>query len=194
MKLVETDTEGPGEGVGESLVEPGPVTPPRPEHRRAMTSMVLTLSVLTVTVVAIYLRFPPRRNQVVTTAISQHRAERHDWELAAPSADKLEGWAIGVFDANPSARPPLPMPGGRISVIGVKRYEILAHRAAVVRYRVGDDEVSLVVQRAHDVPPRTYEQRDGDDLALGWRSGPWTVVAIGPMATAPFLQKALGIP
>jgi hypothetical protein len=185
MKLVETDTEGPEPAIAED----GPPTPPRPERRRTVTSLVLTLAVLIGTVVAVYAMFPPRHNLLMTTALENHRSAEQPWQLQAPSASELDAWALGVLGGRLS----LPRPGGDVAVIGARSLEVLRRTAVLVRYEVGGDEVSYVVQRA-GILTRAYRHADGADTIVGWRSGPWICIVIGPAASAERWGPPLGVP
>ena len=182
MRLVDRELEGPPE-VEEAPPHP---TPPRPEHRRVAVSFLFTLAVLVGTVVTVYTVFPARHNVVLTTAIEEHRRADQTWELSRPRSDQLASWAIGVLGGDAS------LPKG--DVIGARAVDVLNRRAAVIRYLVGKDEVTLVVQRARDVPPRRVHKDDGDDHVEGWRATHWTFVAVGPAASAEAWKKALGVP
>ncbi|HEV7559526.1 MAG TPA: hypothetical protein VGO00_28815, partial [Kofleriaceae bacterium] len=135
MKLVEAEATGPVEG------EDPIVTAPRPLHRRVSVSLLFTLTVLIGTVVTIYWVFDARHNVMLTEAIAQHR-EVDDFELKAPSPEKLGTWGLGMFGER------LPMPPSTIPIIGARRIEILNRRTAVIRLKIGDDEVTYLVQHA----------------------------------------------
>ena len=67
--------------------------------------------------------------------------------------------------------------------VGARTITILRRSAAVIRYRIGDAEVTLVLQRARDLQRRSLH-RDADDLRVeAWQRGPWTCVAVGPAAS-----------
>jgi len=174
MKLIEAETTGPGE---ETDVEPPPrPRPPRPEKRRVSVSLVLTLLVLVGTVVAVYLLVPARHNALIETGLRLHREDDPDLELARPSEAELVAWGVAVLGKDV----PWPRPGGDLSVEGVQTTSVLNWRAAVIRYRIGDDRVTLLAQRNRTAVPRTTHRRDGDLLAVSWRHKKWTFVAVGP--------------
>jgi hypothetical protein len=172
MKLVEAESTGPVEG------DDALVTPPRPPHRRVSVSLLFTLTVLIGTVVTIYAMFPARHNVLMTEALDLHRDPSPTWDLAAPTASQLRAWAIGAVGKD------VPLPAAASSVIGARRLEILNRPVAVVRVRIGGDDVTYLVQHARGVAPDHSERQDGPLHAFAWRSGPFAVVAVGPDATA----------
>ncbi|HEX4420376.1 MAG TPA: hypothetical protein VH165_20815 [Kofleriaceae bacterium] len=178
MKLVEAESTGPVEG------DDAQVTPPRLPHRRVSVSLLFTLTVLIGTVVTIYLVFPARHNVLMTEALELHRdiGPGSAWDLAAPGQAELRGWAIGVVGKD------VPLPGddtaAGATVIGASRRQILNRAAAVLRVRIGGDEITYLVQHARGIAPDRSERQDGELHALAWRAGPYTVVAVGPDATA----------
>ncbi|HEU4732679.1 MAG TPA: hypothetical protein VFT22_32510, partial [Kofleriaceae bacterium] len=145
MKLVEAESTGPVEG------DAALVTPPRPPHRRVSVSLVFTLTVLVGTVVTIYAMFPARNNVLVTEALERHRDASPAWDLVAPGPAELRAWAIGVVGKDP------PLPGeGTASgppVVGAARLQILNRAAALIRIRIGGDEVTYLVQHARGIAP-----------------------------------------
>jgi hypothetical protein len=172
MKLVEAESTGPVEG------DDALVTPPRPPHRRVSVSLLFTLTVLIGTVVTIYAMFPARHNLLMTEALALHR-EPPAWDLNAPGSEEARGWLIGVVGNNP------PMPADHLAtVIGAARRELLNRAAAVLRVRINGDEVTFMVQHARGIPPDGSERTDGELRAIGWRTGPYTVIAVGADATA----------
>jgi hypothetical protein len=186
VKLVDTDQVGPQE-IEEAPPHP---TPPRPEHRRVAVSFLFTLAVLVGTVVTVYTVFPARHNVVVTAALAEHRRTSQDWEIERPRPAELSSWAIGVL----GGRPPLPEASSGIDVVGARAIDVLDRRAAVIGYRVGSADVTVVVQRAHDVPPRRVSRDDGDDRVESWRAKQWTIVVIGPTASAATWAPFMGVP
>ncbi|HVK86661.1 MAG TPA: hypothetical protein VM513_21225 [Kofleriaceae bacterium] len=178
MNLVEAEAVGPVEGDAPLI------TPPRPPHRRVSVSLLFTLTVLTGTVVAIYLTFPARHNVLLTEAIAQHRDATSAWDLTAPTTPELRAWMFGVVGKDA----PMP-PAGTIE--GARRIEVFERGAAVVRVQVGDDHVTYLVQRAHGVAPKRGERTDGDLHAIAWRTGPFTCVAVGPEATFASWRESL---
>jgi hypothetical protein len=182
MKLVEAESTGPVEG------DDALVTPPRPPHRRVSVSLGFTLTVLIGTVVTIYAMFPARHNVLMTEAIARHGDTSPTWDLAAPSADVLRGWMIGVVGKGA----PLPGEGTAVTpaVVGARRLQILERAAALVRVRIGDDDVTYLVQHARGIAPERSERVDGALRAMAWRKGPFTLVVVGPDATAPRWRAA----
>jgi len=170
MKLVETDTAGPGDHEVEEP-EPRP-TPPRPPHRRVAVSALLTLTVLVATVVTVYMVFPKRDNQQISRAFEFHR-DPGSFDLPEPTREKLVIFALGVLG-------PVPWPEASVAIEGVKADTIVGLPAVMVRYRIKGQAVSLVVQRARDAAPRRYSRRSGELRAESWRVKRWTFVAVGP--------------
>jgi hypothetical protein len=169
MKLVEAEAEGPIEG------EAAVVTPPRPPHRRVSISLLFTLTVLTGTVVAIYLVFPARHDVLLTEAIAQHGREQA-WDRTAPSLPELRGWMTPIV----GEEAPLP----RVAPLGVRYIEVLSRRAALMRVAVGGDQITYLVQRARGIGPSRVERTDGDALAVAFRRGKFAWVVVGPKATS----------
>jgi hypothetical protein len=178
MKLVETELPHGDEEVSEAP------RPPRPERRRVYVSLILTLGVLVATVVAVYLAFPKRDNELMTEAIEAHR-RRGPFQLEGPTAAELKAWTVGVVGDT------VPWPPGK--VIGTWQIRILRRPAALVRFASGTGEVTLMAVRAWDAPPRRYRRQDGDDLAVSWRRGPWTLVMIGPATSAERWEAEFGV-
>jgi hypothetical protein len=179
MKLVEAEAEGPIEG------EVAVVTPPRPLHRRVSISLLFTLTVLTGTVVAIYMVFPARHNVLVTEAMAEHQREQA-WDLASPSLVELRAWSTGVLGKD------APLPS--VAPVGVRKVKILGRQAALMRVAVGGAEVTYLVQRAHGISPSQTERAEGEVLAVGWRSGTFTCVAVGPKELAVAWRAQLAAP
>lgn len=186
MKLVETDSEGPLDR-GDSDAEIA--TPPRPEHRRVSVSLLLTASVLIGTVVAIYTIFPERHNLLMTRSLEAHR-EPPGFMLRDLTQAKLTAWGVALLDRS------VPWPELRpgVTIVGVASLRVLNRAAAMVRYRVDDSEVTLVVQGARDVPPRTHRRTSQGDYVVSWRRGKWTFVAVGPASDADTWTAFLGAP
>jgi hypothetical protein len=176
MKLIEAESTGPVEG------DDALVTPPRPPHRRVSVSLLFTLTVLVGTVVTIYLAFPARNNVLVTAALEHHLDPAPVWDLASPNPAELRGWLIGVVGKD------APLPGEGTSaaptVIGARRLQVLNRAAALIRVRVGDDDVTYLVQHARGITPEGSERADGGLRAIAWRKGAYTLVAVGADATA----------
>ncbi len=180
MKLVEAEAEGPVEG------DAALVTPPRPPHRRVSVSLLFTVSVLIGTVVTIYLVFPARHNVLLTEAIEHHREGEPVWDLAAPTAAELRAWAIGVVGKD------VPLPPGAEAIVGARRIDIFQRHAAVIRLKLGSDEITYLVQRARGIAPDHSERVDGELRAVGWRRGAFACVGVGPDASAKTWLPALG--
>jgi hypothetical protein len=171
MKLVEAEAIGPVEG------EDAIVTPPRPPHRRVSVSLLFTLAVLTGTVVAVYLVFPARHNVLVTEALSRHREPPPAWDLAAPNARELRAWAIGVAGKD------VPLPEAQVSYLGARRLELFQRGAALIRMKIGTDDVTYLVQHVRGIAPEHLDRIDGELRAIAWTRGPFACVAVGPGAT-----------
>jgi hypothetical protein len=185
VKLVETDEDDPS-------AHPEPpvrATPPRPEKRQAMVSLLFTVAVLVGTVVAVFTIFPERHNEIVESTLEAHQASA-EWDIAAPDAATLKVWTQGVLGETA----PLPEAGADLVAIGARDLTILDRRAALVRYRLGNDEISYLVQRARDIPRRRERRKSGDHAVDAWRNGPWTCVAVGPAASADTWRPRLGVP
>jgi len=170
VKLVDADAEDPA-------VAPPPPPPPRLDKRRVSVSFVFTVTVLVGCVVAVFTLFPSRHNQVATSALAAHR-DTAAWDLERPDAPTLIAWAKGAVGRDP------PVPDGPGLVpLGARRIAILRRPAAVIRYQIGGDQVTVVLQRARDLQRRTlHDDHDGDRVEA-WRAGAWTVIAVGPRAT-----------
>jgi hypothetical protein len=136
---------------------------------------LFTLTVLVGTVVFIYVTFPARHHELLTRGVELHK-HPPAWDLPSPTAREVHALAIGVGGTD------VPLPAG--DVIGAERIEVLNREAAVLRYRVGPDEVTYVVQHARGIAPARYERRDGDLRAVEWRRGTFACVAIGRDATS----------
>lgn len=176
MKLVEAESTGPVEG------DAALVTPPRPPHRRVSVSLLFTLTVLIGTVVTIYAVFPARHNLLLTQAIARHREASPTWDLSVPAPEALRVWLLGAVGKDA----PLPGhgPATPARVIGARRLEILNRAAALLRLQIAGDEVTYLVQRARGIAPEDADRVDGPLRAIAWRRGRFTVVAVGPDATA----------
>lgn len=172
MHLIEAEAVGPVEGDAPL------VTPPRPPHRRVSVSLLFTLTVLVGTVVAIYVVFPARNNVLLTEALARHRDPATGWDLTAPTASELRAWVLGVVGKD------APVPAASAKIVGARRIEVLNRDAALARVKVGDDEVTFLVQRARGMAAERSTRTDGDVRAIAWRRGPFTCVAVGPEATA----------
>jgi hypothetical protein len=182
MKLVETDSPHGDEEV------PEVPRPPRPERRRVYVSLALTLGVLAATVCAVYVAFPKRDNEILHAALDAHR-EGGPWELERPNPSELGAWSVGAVGHR------VPWPDGQgLEVVGTRRLQVLKRPAALVRYKADQDEVSVMVLRARDAPPRKYQRADGDELAISWRRGPWTFVVVGSAEHADRWKRRVDAP
>jgi hypothetical protein len=177
VKLVDADVEDP--------VESAPPPPPRLEKRKVSVSMLFTLAVLIGCVVGVFTAFPSRHHQVATSALAAHRTGG-PWDLDAPAATALAAWAKGAVGGDP----PLPS-SPALAVVGARTVTILRRPAAVIRYRVGGDDVTLVLQRARDLQSRSLHRDDGALRVEAWRTGTWTAVGIGPAAAVATWLPAL---
>ncbi|MDB4960255.1 MAG: hypothetical protein JWP01_254 [Myxococcales bacterium] len=172
MNLVEAEDVGPVEGDAPL------VTPPRPLHRRVSVSLLFTLTVLIGTVVAIYMTFPARDNVLVTEAIDRHKEPPKAWDLTAPTVPELRAWVIGIAGKD------APMPTAEQAVVGAQRVAVLNRDAALMRLRIGADDVTYLIQRTRGIAPESTERKDGDLRALAWRCGLYMCAAVGPDATS----------
>jgi hypothetical protein len=170
MKVVEAEVTGPVEG------EEAVITPPRPLHRRVSVSLLFTLSVLIGTVVTIYTVFPARHGVLMSEAIAQHREDKPSWDLVAPSPGELRAWAIGVVGKG------VPLPDE--PVIGARQIDVLKRHVALLRLKVGADELTYAVQHSRSASPEHGNREDGDLRAVSWHEGSFSCVAVGPKATA----------
>jgi hypothetical protein len=171
MNLVEAEDVGPVEGDAPL------VTPPRPPHRRVSVSLLFTLTVLIGTVVTIYTMFPARNNVLVTEALAQHKTSQQ-WDLVAPSGPEARAWTIGIAGKD------APMPAATATIEGARRLDILNRDAALMRLKIGGDDVTYLIQRARGIAPESSDRKDGSLRAIAWRHGPFTCVAVGPEATS----------
>lgn len=185
MKLVETDEDDPS-------AHPEPpvrATPPRPEKRQAMVSLLFTITILAGTVIAVFTIFPERHNEILTSTLAAHRADA-PWDVTAPDDPTLALWATAVL----GEAPPLPAAGPDLVVVGARALTILDRRAALIRYQLGPDQLSYLVQRARDIPVRRERRRDATESVDAWRNGPWTCVVAGPTTSADTWRPRLGVP
>jgi hypothetical protein len=172
MKVIEAEVTGPVEG------EEAIVTAPRPLHRRVSVSLLFTLSVLIGTVVTIYTVFPARHGVMMSEAIEWHRETDAAWDLSEPSQTELRAWAIGVVGRD------VPLPPARLPVVGARKVELLNRNVALVRVKVGDDEVTYAVQHSRSASPEHGDTVDGDVRAVLWHQGKYACVAVGPEKSA----------
>jgi hypothetical protein len=131
--------------------------------------------------------FPARHNLLMTEAIAHHVEPAPAWDLTAPAPDVLQAWLIGAVGKGA----PLPGSVSAVSVIGARRLDILDRGAAMIRLRIGGDEVTYLVQRARGIAPEGAERTDGSLRAVAWNQGRFTIVGVGPDATAASWRAAL---
>ena len=110
--------------------------------------MLFTQNVLTGTVVAIYAVFPTRHAELLDEAIAHHRTPGATWDLTTPSQAELRAWWYGIVGKD------APLPRGVIRVSGARRIEVMDRDAALMRLRIGSEDVTYLVQRARSVAPR----------------------------------------
>jgi hypothetical protein len=60
----------------------------------------------------------------------------------------------------------------------------LKRHVAVMRLRVGTDEITYAVQHSRSASPEHVDRIDGDLRAVGWHTGSFSCVAVGPNATS----------
>jgi hypothetical protein len=185
MKLVEADAEGP-EIAGGDVVRP---TPPRPERRRVVVSLGFTIAVLIGTVVTIYTVFPARHDHLAAAALEAHHQVDTGYQLIAPGPAELRGWTVALL----GEAPPVPAPSNDVKILGARPLTLLKRPAAVLRYRIGGNEVTLLVQRTR-VTAHRATRHEGIERAETWHRGVWTYVAVGPEATASTWERRVGVP
>jgi hypothetical protein len=152
-------------------------------------SLVLTLTALAGTVVAVYALVPARDNELMTQSAIEHRSPP-DPDIVGPTPGELRAWTIGAL----RGEVPWPAIGAGAEVVGASALAIQKRPAALVRYRVGELPVTLVAQRGRDAVPRKYHRRDGDELVVSWRRGPWTIIAVGPADAFDRWRPVVGAP
>jgi len=186
MKFVDTDIEHreDDDETGEHKLRP-----PRPEHRRVYTSLLLTGSVLVATIVGVYTAFPKRNKELLTVAVEAH-AIQGAFDLDAPGLGELQAWTVGVV----GSEVPWPTPDEDLMVLGTRQVLILKRPAAMVRYEFAGNKISLVVTKARDSPPRKHRREEGELLVRSWRKGKWTFVVVGPKASFKTWKTRLGVP
>ncbi len=143
-------------------------------------SVVVTILALGGTVAAVYGLFPRRDNELMTQSAIEHRRTEVTYDLETPTEPEIRAWSAGALGSGI----PWVMPQEGIEVLGARSLQIQKRRTALVRYRLGGVEVTIVAQRGRDTPPRKHRRVDGDDLVASWRDGKWTFVAVGPKATS----------
>ncbi|MGE3548121.1 MAG: hypothetical protein AB7L28_29640, partial [Kofleriaceae bacterium] len=156
MSLVEAEATGPVEGDAPL------VTPPRPPHRRVSVSLLFTLTVLTSTVVLIYLLVPTRYDTLMDLAMARHREPGSGWDRHAPSQEELRAWWYGAVGKD------VPLPPGIERVSGFRQLQVFDRPASLVRMQVGPDVVTCLVQRSHSVAPKYSERKQASARAIAW--------------------------
>src|SRR6185295_10124388 len=99
-----------------------------------------------------YAVFPARHNLLMTEAIAYHRDPGAAWDLTTPTRDALRAWMIGAIGKD------APLPGAAATVVSARQLNILNRTAALIRLRIGDDEVTYLVQRARGIVPEGGER------------------------------------
>jgi hypothetical protein len=140
-------------------------------------SLLFTLSVLIGTVVTIYTVFPARHGVLMSEAIARHR-DPGAWDLAAPPPAEVRAWAIGVVGKD------VPLPPADLPIIGAKRIDLLKRHVALLRVKVGADEVTYAVQHSRSAAPEDGDREDGDLRAVSWHKGSFACVVVGPKSAA----------
>jgi hypothetical protein len=172
MKLVDTDIHHREDDDLRELT-----MPPRPEKRRVYTSLLVTLGVLIGTVAIIYAVFPKRDNEILTVVIGEHESPSPD-ELARPNAQELTAWSVGVLGRS------VAWPQGPgLEVLGARAVSVLKRPAALVRYRAGQDEVTLVAMRPREAVRRKHHRETEALYGRTWRRGRIEFAIVGPVAT-----------
>jgi len=185
MRLVEADTEGPRDEDEEEGT-----TPPRPERRRVSRSLIFTLVVLTSIVVTIYKVFPKRHNELMSAVVAAH-SEEIEFEITNPTRAELVAWSVALLGKDV----PWPAHEANVKLVGLKSLRLVRRPAALVRYQISGERVSLLVQRPRDAVPRKHWRRVNGDLAISWRlKKGWTFTAIGPADTVDRWGTYLGAP
>ena len=184
MKLVQTDTQEPRSPAAEPVL-----TPPRPEHRNVQVSLCITLVVLIVTVATVYLVVPERHNEVMTEALLRHQTPAN-FDLENPTHAELTAWSVALLGKNV----PWPQQQPAMKILGTTSLSILRNPAAFVRYRIHGMDISLLIQRARDTPPRRHSRIDKDIAVVSFRNKRWTVVGVGPAATREQWKRLIGAP
>jgi len=142
-------------------------------------SVALTVLALVATVAGVYWFFPRRDHELMTKSVEIHR-DHGEWELEQPTETELRAWSVGSL----GAKVPWPQLQPGMAIIGARTLEIQKRRTGLVRYRVGEDEISVVAQRARDPAPRKFSRTEDGQRVSSWRAGKWTMVVVGPDATA----------
>lgn len=172
MKLVDTDIHH-----REDDDQVPVVMPPRPEHRRVYTSLLVTFGVLVATVAIVFVVFPKRKNEILAVVFTAHD-HPDTLELTRPSHDELAAWSLGVIGRK------VPWPAGpELEVVGAQALEIFRRPAALVRYRAGDDEVSLVALKPREAVRRKHQLETETLYGRTWRRGKVEYAIVGPRDT-----------
>jgi hypothetical protein len=183
MKLVDTDIHH-----REDDDERPVAMPPRPEHRRVYTSLLVTFGVLVATVAIVFLVFPKRNNEMLSLVFAAH--ERPDTlELTRPTHDELAAWSLGVI----GRKVPWPDHPG-LEVVGARALRIFRRPAALVRYRAGDDHVSLVALRPREAVRRKHWMQTETLYGRTWRRGKVEFAIVGPLATRDRWRRSFDVP
>jgi len=175
---------------------PSPMSPKREQKRDPdfilrsnRVSGLLAFAALIATVVTVYLVFPPRNNELITQSLEEHRTTA-EWEIEAAGESELRAWSAGSL----GTAVPWPLPRAGIEVVGARSLEIQKRRTGLVQYRIDGAIVTVVAQRTRETTPRVHRRSDGADFAIMWHSGKWTLVAVGPAASAESWRARVGAP
>jgi hypothetical protein len=175
---------------------PSERTPTLPQEKRDpdfilrsnSVSLLLSFGVLVAIVLCVYLVFPHRDQEALTQAVAEHRSDA-PFDLARPSAAELSAWSNGVM----GGEVPWPQAPG-LEIVGARSAQIMKRRAALARYVAAGVQVTLIVQRNREMPPRTRRKEAGGDLVVSWRRGKWTYVAVGTAAAQDRWKPLVGAP
>ncbi len=152
-------------------------------------SVVLTLLALAGTVVGVYLLSPNKHNELMTRTAQEHRAVQ-DFDIVTPGETELRAWSIGSL----GAKVPWPKPSSTIKVIGARSFKVQKRPTGLVQYEINGVKVTVLAQRARDPAPRKHRRTDGDDHVVSWRSGKWTMIAVGSLQDAGLWKPLVGAP
>ena len=142
-------------------------------------SVVLTLLALAATVAGVYLLSPRQDNELMTRSAEEHR-EKQEFDIVNPDETELRAWSIGSL----GAKVPWPAPSAELTVVGARSFKVQRRPTGLVRYELNGKPLTVVAQRARDPAPRIYRRDDGDAHVVSWRSGKWTMIAVGPKQSA----------
>lgn len=158
----------------------------------AAVSLVLTVGVVFGTVIAIYSIFPNRWAHLADRAIEAHREVPPASELAAPGHAELVAWGRGVLGGDATERAvPWPGMGDVVEILAARSFDHDGRRVACAVFSIDSIVVTVVASRRDYEPGR---RANAGDVAIAWRDGPWTIVAVGPVASESQWRPAVGAP